>query len=87
MKMLKARLYEEKMRKQEEQLGLERRNKIGTGDRSEKIRTYNYPQNRVTDHRIGFTLKQLDRVMEGSLDEIIEALITEDQKRKLQDND
>ena len=87
MKMLKARLYEEKIRKQEEQLGLERRNKIGTGDRSEKIRTYNYPQNRVTDHRIGFTLKQLDRVMEGSLDEIIEALITEDQKRKLQDND
>ncbi len=84
MKMLKTRLYEEKIRKQEEELGKERRNKIGTGDRSEKIRTYNYPQNRVTDHRIGFTLKQLDRVMEGDLSEIINALITEDQKRKLQ---
>ena len=70
-------------RKQEEELGNERRNKIGTGDRSEKIRTYNYPQNRVTDHRIGFTLKQLDRVMEGDLDQVIEALITEDQARKL----
>ena len=61
-----------------------RKSKIGTGDRSEKIRTYNYPQNRVTDHRIGFTTKQLDRVMEGDLDEIIEALIMEDQKRKLE---
>ena len=60
-----------------------RKSKIGTGDRAEKIRTYNYPQNRVTDHRIGFTTKNLDRVMEGELDEIIEALITEDQKRKL----
>ena len=59
-----------------------RKSKIGTGDRAEKIRTYNYPQNRVTDHRIGFTTKNLDRVMEGELDEIIEALITEDQKRK-----
>ena len=71
------------MREAEEALGTERRSKIGTGDRSEKIRTYNYPQNRVTDHRIGFTVKQLDRVMEGELGEIIEALITEDQARKL----
>ena len=63
--------------------GAIRRSKIGTGDRSEKIRTYNYPQNRVTDHRISFTTKQLDRVMEGDMDEIIEALIDEDQKRKL----
>ena len=86
MKMLKTKLYEEQLRKQEEELGALRKNKIGTGDRSEKIRTYNYPQNRVTDHRIGFTLKQLDRVMEGDLDSIIEALITEDQKRKLQAN-
>ena len=60
------------------------RSKIGTGDRSEKIRTYNYPQNRITDHRIGFTIMQLDRVMEGDLEPIIEALITEDQKRKLE---
>ena len=57
--------------------------KIGHGDRSEKIRTYNYPQNRVTDHRIGFTIQQLDRVMEGKIDSIIEALVTEDQKRAL----
>ena len=68
---------------EEAKAGNERRVKIGTGDRSEKIRTYNYPQNRVTDHRIGFTTKQLDRVMEGALDEIIEALIIEDQRRKL----
>lgn len=83
MQMLRTRLYEEEIRKQEEELGNERRSKIGTGDRSEKIRTYNYPQNRVTDHRIGFTTKNLDRVMEGNLEEIIEALITEDQNRKL----
>ena len=83
IKIMQTRLYDLKMKEQEEKLGIERRSKIGTGDRSEKIRTYNYPQNRVTDHRIGFTLKQLDRVMEGNLDEIIEALITEDQTRKL----
>ena len=61
----------------------ERKSKIGTGDRSEKIRTYNYPQNRVTDHRIGFTIQQLDRVMEGKLDSVIDALISEDQRRAL----
>ena len=83
IKILQTRLYDLKMKEQEEELGEERRSKIGTGDRSEKIRTYNYPQNRVTDHRIGFTTKQLDRVMEGAMDEIIEALITEDQTRKL----
>ncbi len=83
IKIMQTRLYDLKMKEQEEKLGVERRSKIGTGDRSEKIRTYNYPQNRVTDHRIGFTTKQLDRVMEGAMDEIIEALITEDQTRKL----
>ena len=83
MKVLKARLYEQELQKQEEALGNERRNKIGTGDRAEKIRTYNYPQNRVTDHRIGYTTNKLDRIMNGALDEVIEALITEDQKRKL----
>ncbi len=83
IKILQTRLYDLKMKEQEEELGAERRSKIGSGDRSEKIRTYNYPQNRVTDHRIGFTTKQLDRVMEGAVDEIIEALITEDQTRKL----
>ena len=83
MKVLKARLYEQELRRQEEELGESRRNKIGTGDRAEKIRTYNYPQNRVTDHRIGFTTNNLDRVMNGDQDEIIEALIMEDQRRKL----
>ncbi|MBQ3468957.1 MAG: peptide chain release factor 1 [Bacilli bacterium] len=83
MKVLKSRLYDLETQKQEEEAGKERRSKIGTGDRAEKIRTYNYPQNRVTDHRIGFTTKQLDRVMDGDLKDIIEALIAEDQKRKL----
>lgn len=86
MKVLKARLYEQQLQKQEEEQGAERRNKIGTGDRAEKIRTYNYPQNRVTDHRIGFTTKQLDRVMDGDLEDIIQALISEDQKRRLAGN-
>ena len=83
MQVLRARLYEMKIQEQEEKLGAERRSKIGTGDRSEKIRTYNYPQNRVTDHRIGYTTKNLDKVMEGNLEDIIDALITEDQNRKL----
>ena len=87
MKVLKIRLYEQQLQKQEEEQGAERRSKIGTGDRAEKIRTYNYPQNRVTDHRIGFTTKQLDRVMDGDLDDIINELISEDQKRKLEGNE
>ncbi len=84
MKIMKARLYDMKLREKEMALGEERRNKIGTGDRAEKIRTYNYPQNRVTDHRIGFSVMNLDKVMDGDLDPIIEALITEDQRRKLE---
>lgn len=87
IKILKTRLYDLKMREKEEQEGIERRSKIGTGDRSEKIRTYNYPQNRVTDHRIGFTINSLDRVMQGDLGKVIEALITEDQARKLRGED
>ncbi len=83
LKILKSRVYDLKMREQEKEIGIERRNKIGTGDRSEKIRTYNYPQSRVTDHRIGYTTNTLDRVMNGKLDDIIEALITEDQRRRL----
>ena len=83
MEVLKSRLYQMQLEEQEKELGSERRNKIGTGDRSEKIRTYNYPQNRVTDHRIGFSTMQLEKVMDGALDDIIEALITEDQARKL----
>ena len=83
IKILTTRLYDLKNQEREKELGNERRSKIGTGDRSEKIRTYNYPQNRVTDHRIGFTINTLDRVMEGELDKIIEALIAEAQARKL----
>jgi len=83
LKVLKARLYDKMQQEKIEKEGMERLSKIGRGDRSEKIRTYNYPQNRVTDHRIGFTIQQLDRVMEGKLDPVIEALITEEQKRKL----
>lgn len=84
MKVLKSRLYELQEQEKAEKEGNERRSKIGTGDRAEKIRTYNYPQNRVTDHRIGFTTNNLDRIMDGALDDIIDALIQEDQKRKLQ---
>ncbi len=86
LQILKNKVYEENIRQQEEKAGAERRSKIGTGDRSEKIRTYNYPQNRVTDHRINLTVMQLDRIMIGKLDEIIEPLITEDLKRKLAGN-
>ncbi len=83
MEVLKARLYQMAQEEQDAAVGNERRSKIGTGDRAEKIRTYNYPQNRVTDHRIGFTTNNLDKVMDGALDEIIEALQTEDLQRKL----
>ena len=83
MKLLKIRIYNNMQEEKEKEMGSERRTKIGTGDRSEKIRTYNYPQNRVTDHRIGFSIMNLDRVMDGELDPIIEALQTEDLKRKL----
>ena len=83
MKLLKIKLYDEEKQRQEQAVGAEKRIKIGTGDRSEKIRTYNYPQNRVTDHRINFSIMELDRVMNGNLDSIIEALITEDMRLKL----
>ena len=86
-KILKTRLYDLKLREQEEANSAERRNKIGTGDRSEKIRTYNYPQNRVTDHRIGFTSMNLDRIMTGELGVIIEALINENQRLALENNE
>lgn len=84
IQIMKTRLYNKKLEEQLEKEGAERRIKIGTGDRSEKIRTYNYPQNRVTDHRINFSIMELDRVMEGNIDSIIEALITQDQKMKLE---
>ena len=83
MKLLKVRLYDDMRQKQEQEVGATRKTKIGTGDRSEKIRTYNYPQNRVTDHRINFSIMELDRVMDGNLAPIIEAIITEDMRLKL----
>jgi peptide chain release factor 1 len=83
MRVLRSRLYEIELEKQQEQLGAERRSMVGTGDRSEKIRTYNFPQNRVTDHRIGLTLHQLDIVMDGRLDPIVEALTAHYQTEKL----
>ena len=87
IRILKTRLYDLKLREKEEAEGKERRSKIGTGDRSEKIRTYNYPQNRLTDHRIGFTSMNLDRIMDGDLGVVIDALINEDQRRKLEGNE
>ena len=83
LKVLQARLYDKMLQEKEEAEGKERLSKIGRGDRSEKIRTYNYPQNRVTDHRIGYTIQQLDRVMEGKIDSVIDALITYEQKKQL----
>jgi peptide chain release factor 1 len=83
MRVLRSRLYEMKLREQQKQITEERRSMVGSGDRSEKIRTYNFPQNRVTDHRIGLTLHQLDRVMDGKLDEIIEALNAHYQAERL----
>lgn len=84
MKLLRIKISDEIIRKQEAEMGRERKSKIGTGDRSEKIRTYNYPQNRVTDHRINYSIMDLEKVMDGYLDPIIEALITEDQRLKLE---
>lgn len=80
---IRARVYEEHQRKIDEENEAERRTKIGTGDRAEKIRTYNYPQNRVTDHRIGYTVNQLDRIMDGRLDDLMQALQLADQQAKL----
>ncbi|MBZ4672349.1 peptide chain release factor 1 [Deferribacterales bacterium Es71-Z0220] len=83
MKLLKAKLLEMEIRKQAEEVAENRKLQVGSGDRSERIRTYNFPQNRVTDHRINLTIYHLDRVLEGELDELIDALITFDQTEKL----
>lgn len=84
MSILKAKIYDNLEQQKNNEVTQERKSKIGSGDRSEKIRTYNYPQNRVTDHRINFSIMELDRVMDGGLEPIITALITEDQRRKLE---
>lgn len=83
MQILRSRLYEEKVREQEEAVTAERRSQVGTGMRNERIRTYNFLQGRLTDHRIGLTLYRLDSVMDGDLDEIIDALVTADQAERL----
>ena len=85
MKVLRSRLYEVALREQQDEIAETRRAMVGTGDRSEKIRTYNFPQNRVTDHRVGLTLHQLEDVLEGGLDEIIDALTTSEQMEAMED--
>jgi len=84
MAVLRARLLEIEQRKQDEEITQERRAQVGTGDRAEKIRTYNYQQDRVTDHRIGLSLRNLPQIMEGELDKLIDALATDDQAKKLE---
>ena len=83
MKILASRLYEAEREKQHAELAAERKSQVGTGDRSERIRTYNFPQGRVTDHRIGLTLYKIEQIMNGTIDEIIDALITADTAEKL----
>lgn len=84
MKVLRARVYDKFLQEAQAEYDEVRKSAVGTGDRSERIRTYNYPQNRVTDHRIGLTLQKLDQIIEGKLDEIIDALILEDQSSRLE---
>ncbi|GAB5054956.1 MULTISPECIES: peptide chain release factor 1 [Pediococcus] len=84
MQILKARVYDYYQTREQDAYDAERKSAVGTGDRSERIRTYNYPQNRVTDHRIGLSLNKLDRIMNGELDEIIDALILDDQAKKME---
>ena len=83
LKVLKARLYDKALSEQHDEVAAERRSQVGTGDRSERIRTYNYPQGRVSDHRINLTLYKLDQFLDGDIDEMIDALITEDQTKKM----
>lgn len=85
MKVLRSRLYEVEMQRKEKERAAERKTQVGTGDRSERIRTYNYPQNRITDHRIGLTIHKLEQALEGDLDELIDALITHYQTERLKE--
>lgn len=87
MKVLRSRLYERMQNEQDEKISAERRSQIGAGDRSERIRTYNFPQGRVTDHRIGLTIYKIDQVLNGDLDEIINSLITADRAEKLKNGE
>lgn len=83
MKILRTKLYEQAIQEANDKIASERKAQVGTGDRSERIRTYNYPQGRVTDHRIGLTLYHLEQILNGDLDEVIDSLITADQTAKL----
>jgi peptide chain release factor 1 len=83
MRVLRSRLYEQELERQHQLMAKERKSQVGSGDRSEKIRTYNFPQNRVTDHRVGLTIHQLSEVMEGKLQPFIDALAAHDQAEKL----
>ena len=83
LRVLRSRLLAQKQAEQDAQLAAQRKSQVGTGDRSERIRTYNYPQGRVTDHRIGLTLYKLDSILDGALDEVIDALATADRAEKL----
>ena len=83
MKILRSRLYDMLLEEQNDKIASERRTQVGTGDRSERIRTYNYPQGRLTDHRINFTLYRLEDVLNGNLEEVLDALATADQAAKL----
>ena len=85
MKVLRSRLYEAKQREQDAQVAQQRKSQVGTGDRSERIRTYNFPQGRLTDHRIGLTIYRLEEMLSGDLDEVIAALITADRARQLEE--
>ncbi|MBL3399475.1 peptide chain release factor 1 [Staphylococcus pasteuri] len=85
LKVLKARLYDMKLQEEQQKYASQRKSAVGTGDRSERIRTYNYPQSRVTDHRIGLTLQKLSQIMEGNLDEVIDALTLSEQTDKLKE--
>ena len=85
MSVLRARLLDMEQRKQKEEITKQRRSQVGTGDRAEKIRTYNFPQDRVSDHRIGLSLHNLPRILDGELDELVEALATSDQAEQLEE--
>lgn len=86
MRVLRSRLLDIEQRKHDDAIASERRSQVGTGDRSERIRTYNYPQSRVTDHRIGLTLYRLEDILNGSLDEVIDPLISVDRSSQLEDS-
>ena len=85
MKVLRSRLYEIELQRQQDEIARDRKSQVGTGQRSEKIRTYNFPQNRITDHRIGFTTHRLTEILDGDIDDMIDTLVTHYQSEKLKD--